>query len=47
MKYETVIFDFDGTLLYTVQDLADAVNHAVARRGYPTHSVRAIERMIG
>lgn len=47
MKYETVIFDFDGTLLYTVQDLADAVNYAIARRGYPTHSVRAIERMIG
>lgn len=47
MKYEAVIFDFDGTLLYTVQDLADAVNYAVARRGYPTHSVRAIERMIG
>lgn len=47
MKYETVIFDFDGTLLYTVQDLADAVNYAIAKRGYPTHSVRAIERMIG
>lgn len=47
MKYETVIFDFDGTLLYTVQDLADAVNHAIEKRGYPTHSVRDIERMIG
>lgn len=47
MKYKTVIFDFDGTLLYTVQDLADAVNHAIAKRGYPVHSVRAIERMIG
>lgn len=47
MRYKTVIFDFDGTLLYTVQDLADAVNHAIAARGYPTHSVKAIERMIG
>lgn len=47
MKYETVIFDFDGTLLYTVQDLADAVNYAISKRGHPTHSVRAIERMIG
>lgn len=47
MKYETVIFDFDGTLLYTVRDLADAVNYAIAKRGHPTHSVRAIERMIG
>ncbi len=47
MRYKTVIFDFDGTLLYTVQDLADAVNHAIAGHGYPTHSVRAIERMVG
>ena len=47
MKYKTVIFDFDGTLLYTVQDLADAVNYAIAKRGHPVHSVRAIERMIG
>ena len=47
MKFETILFDFDGTLLYTVQDLADAVNYAVARHGYPTHSVEAITRMVG
>ena len=47
MKYSTVLFDFDGTLLNTVQDLAKAVNHAIAKRGYPTHSVEAITRMIG
>ena len=47
MKYETVIFDFDGTLLYTVRDLADAVNYAIAKHGHPTHSVKAIERMVG
>lgn len=47
MRYKTVIFDFDGTLLYTVQDLADAVNHAIAKHGHPTHNVRAIERMVG
>ena len=47
MKYETVLFDFDGTLLYTVQDLANAVNHALEAFGYPTHTVRAIERMVG
>ena len=47
MKYTTVIFDFDGTLLYTVKDLADATNYAIARRGYKTHSVEAITRMVG
>ncbi len=47
MRYDTVIFDFDGTLLYTVQDLADAVNYAVAKHGFPTHSVEKITRMVG
>lgn len=47
MRYETILFDFDGTLLYTVEDLANAVNHAIEKRGYPTHSIAAIERMVG
>jgi len=46
-RFDTILFDFDGTLLYTVEDLANAVNHAIALRGYPTHSVKAIERMVG
>ena len=36
MKYSTVLFDFDGTLLNTVQDLANAVNYAIAKHGHPT-----------
>lgn len=47
MKFQTVLFDFDGTLLYTVQDLADAVNYAAAKHGYPTHSTDAIQSMVG
>ena len=46
-RYKTILFDFDGTLLYTVEDLANAVNYAIGRRGYPTHSVEAIQRMVG
>ena len=47
MKYETVLFDLDGTLLYTVRDLADAVNHALKKHGFPTHSEERIRRMVG
>ena len=46
-KYKNIIFDFDGTLLYTVEDLANAVNYAIGRRGYAAHSVGAIQRMVG
>ena len=47
MSYQTILFDFDGTLLYTVEDLANAVNYAIAKRGYPTHSIPTIQRMVG
>ena len=47
MSYQTILFDFDGTLLYTVEDLANAVNYAIGKRGYPTHSIPAIQRMVG
>lgn len=32
-----VLFDLDGTLLDTLDDLAEAVNHALALRGLPQH----------
>lgn len=33
-----VIFDLDGTLLDTIADLGEAVNHALAKRGLPLHT---------
>ena len=34
-RYDAVIFDLDGTLLDTLDDLMDAVNHALAQMDFP------------
>ena len=46
-KYQTVIFDLDGTLLNTLDDLADSVNHILCEFGYPMHSKYCIRRFLG
>lgn len=47
MRYDTVIFDLDGTLLDTLQDLAAAVNHALYQQGYPPRTVQEVCRFVG
>ncbi len=47
MKYNTVIFDLDGTLLNTLEDLAAAVNHSMKKHGYPLHTVDEVRSFIG
>jgi phosphoglycolate phosphatase len=47
MKYEAVIFDLDGTLLDTLQDLADAVNGVLSRSGFPEHGLEAYRYFVG
>ena len=47
MRYDLVIFDLDGTLLDTLDDLAAAANHALSTRGFPTHSRDDVRRFIG
>ncbi len=41
------IFDLDGTLLNTVEDLGNATNHALAQCGFPTHPIDAYYQMVG
>ncbi len=37
-KYKAVLFDLDGTLLNTIDELAEAMNAALAACGLPTHT---------
>lgn len=43
----TIIFDLDGTLLNTIDDLGYACNYALEQTGYPTHSIADYPRMVG
>jgi phosphoglycolate phosphatase len=45
--YTTVIFDLDGTLLNTLDDLADSVNFALATYGLPTHTREKVCAFVG
>ena len=41
------IFDLDGTLLNTIEDLGHAANHALQAHGYPTHSIASYPFFVG
>ena len=45
--YSTYIFDLDGTLLDTLEDLAAAVNYALRQHGMPEHSVDVVRCFVG
>lgn len=47
MKYEVAIFDLDGTLIDTIEDLGTAVNHALRLRSLPLHSMEEYKGMVG
>ena len=47
MKYQAVLFDLDGTLLDTVQDLADSVNTVLRRFGFPEHGTESYKYFVG
>lgn len=46
-KYDTVIFDLDGTLLDTLEDLADSVNFALSLYGFPCRRIEEIRSFVG
>ncbi len=44
---KTVIFDLDGTLLNTLDDLADSTNYALSKFGYPTRTIDEVRQFVG
>jgi phosphoglycolate phosphatase len=47
MRFEAILFDLDGTLLDTLEDLADAANRALVRNGFPVYPMNAYRHMVG
>ncbi len=45
--YNTVIFDLDGTLLNTLEDLKNSVNYAMTHNGYPERTLAQVRRFVG
>jgi len=47
MKYKAVIFDMDGTLLYTLGDIALAVNKVLSELDMPSHPEKSYMKFVG
>ncbi len=47
MKCNTIIFDLDGTLLNTLEDLMDSVNYALSQYGMPERKLEEIRHFVG
>lgn len=47
MKYSLAIFDLDGTLLSTLEDIADSCNEILLRNNFPTRTYEEIKSFVG
>lgn len=47
MNFKAVIFDLDGTLLDSLEDIADAANRVLLNKGFPSHNVDAYRYFVG
>ena len=47
MEFDAAIFDLDGTLVDTLEDIADAMNRVLRERSYPVHDTASYKLMIG
>jgi len=47
MQFKVILFDLDGTLLDTLDDLGNSVNRVLAERGFPTHDLDRYRYFVG
>jgi phosphoglycolate phosphatase len=47
MSFRAIIFDLDGTLLDTLEDLADSYNRTLVKQGFPPHPTEAYRYFVG
>lgn len=47
MTYLGILFDLDGTLLDTIEDIKSAMNKVLAKHGFPLHSAQDYRNMVG
>ena len=47
MKYSAIIFDLDGTLLDTLEDIADSMNSTLSHYGFPEHDLDSYRYFVG
>ena len=47
MIYKAAIFDMDGTLVNTIEDLADSVNEMLAIHNFPLRSLEEVRKFVG
>jgi phosphoglycolate phosphatase len=47
MNFKGVIFDLDGTLVNSLEDIADSMNKVLERLGYPQHNLQSYKYFVG
>ncbi len=47
MSYKAIIFDLDGTLINTLEDIGCVANQVLAEKGFPTHTMDAYRFFVG
>lgn len=47
MRYKLVIFDMDGTILNTLEDLANSLNYALVRSGFAERTISEVRSFVG
>jgi phosphoglycolate phosphatase len=47
MIFEAVLFDLDGTLIDTLEDIGDAVNRVLSIKKFPTHAISSYSKFVG